>query len=90
METSNFPREEGFRQFVRKLGRHYHNPYAGHEAAHADFAAGWRYAAELCGQPQLAGLPDGVSGVCVRAGHRYDLGLLPLLAKQLARRRAAG
>lgn len=91
METSNFPREEGFRQFVRTLGRRYHNPYAGNEAAHADFAAGWRYAAELCGQPQLAGLPDGASGACVRVGHRYDLGLMPSLASsRTARRRAAG
>lgn len=90
METSNFSREEGFRQFVRTLGSRYDNPYAGNEAAHADFAAGWRYAAELCGQPQLAGLPDGASGACVRVWHRYDLGLMPSLANRLGMRRAAG
>lgn len=89
METSNYPREEGFRQFVRTLGSRYQNPYAEREAAHADFAAGWRYAAELCGQPQLAGLTEGAAGACVRIGHRYDLGLMPSLANRMAMRRAA-
>ena len=90
METSSFPREEGFRQFVRTLGRRYHNPYADQETAHTDFAAGWRDAAELCGQPQLAGLPDGAAGVEVPIGHRYDLGLMPSLSGRPAMRRVAG
>lgn len=90
METSNFPREEGFRQFVRTLGRRYRNPYAHDETAHAAFAAGWRHAAELCGQPQLAGVADGATGAALPVAHRYGPGARLSQARALAMKRTAG
>ncbi|HET8730001.1 MAG TPA: hypothetical protein VFM34_02695 [Moraxellaceae bacterium] len=74
---SMFPREEGFRQFVRSLGRRYRNPYSASSAAHSDYASGWRDAALLCGQPHLAAQPEGATDRAVVVKRRYDRGLMP-------------
>lgn len=77
MEISMFPREEGFRQFVRSLGRRYSNPYSTTTPAHSDYANGWRDAALLCGQPHLAAQPEGATERAVVVKRHYDRGLLP-------------